>query len=199
MRLAIIAISIFLSLPVFSKEIVLNVPGDLSNKDLAELQSQANTVYARNAAKPENQAPVEAPKKTVDTVKEWASIGSQIGAGLAASARELGLAANDFAKSPVGKLTMFIIIWRYVGHAIVSDIFGFVWLITLIPIWIYLYRRTHYITTTTVYEKGAGPDGATKIVIREPTTCTAAQVGYSVVLWCTFFFISLVGIISIVS
>lgn len=58
-----------------------------------------------------------------EKVEKWVKIGSQIGAGLAGAAKELGVAVNDFSKTPVGQLTMMLIVWHMVGGVMVH-IFG---------------------------------------------------------------------------
>jgi hypothetical protein len=48
-------------------------------------------------------------ESTEDKVDRWVKIGSNIGVGLGAAAKELNVAVNDFAKSPVGQLTTVLI------------------------------------------------------------------------------------------
>lgn len=58
-----------------------------------------------------------------EKVEKWVKIGSQVGQGLAGAAKELGVAVNDFAKTPVGQLTMALIVWHMMGGVIVH-VFG---------------------------------------------------------------------------
>lgn len=63
------------------------------------------------------------PKVTVDNVDKWVDISAKLGKGLAATARELGIAANEFAVSPLGRLATVLIIWNMMGSMIVH-VFG---------------------------------------------------------------------------
>ena len=59
------------------------------------------------------------PMGTPEKVEAWVNIGSQIGKGLAGAARELGVAVNEFAGTPVGLLTMALIVWHFLGSVVI--------------------------------------------------------------------------------
>lgn len=58
-----------------------------------------------------------------DKVEKWVKIGSNIGQGLAGAAKEVGVAVNDFATTPVGQLTMLLIVWHMIGVQLIH-VFG---------------------------------------------------------------------------
>lgn len=58
-------------------------------------------------------------QSTTQKVSEWANIGKNVGEGLVATAKELGVAANDFAKTDLGKLTIIILLWHFFGKSLV--------------------------------------------------------------------------------
>lgn len=58
-----------------------------------------------------------------ERVEKWVKIGSNIGQGLAGAARELGVAVNEFSQTPVGRLTMALIVWNMIGSQLIH-IFG---------------------------------------------------------------------------
>ena len=65
-----------------------------------------------------------------DKVEKWVKIGSNIGQGLAGAAKEVGVAVNDFAKTPVGQLTMMLIVWHMIGAQLIH-VFGgiMIWIV----------------------------------------------------------------------
>jgi hypothetical protein len=69
--------------------------------DLAKLPSQARNevINANNADKP------------VD-VEKWAVIGKGLAQAIAECCKELSVGVNDFVRTPVGKITMLIIVWK---------------------------------------------------------------------------------------
>ena len=65
-----------------------------------------------------------------DKVEKWVKIGSNIGQGLAGAAKEVGVAVNDFAKTPVGQMTMVLIVWHMIGAQLIH-VFGgiLIWIV----------------------------------------------------------------------
>lgn len=78
-----------------------------------------------------------------ERVEKWVKIGSQVGQGLAGAAKELGVAVNDFSKTPVGQLTMVLIVWHMIGSVIVH-IFGGLLIMTLGLSFIYFMFKRAY-------------------------------------------------------
>ena len=70
------------------------------------------------------------PSMTKDKVEKWVKIGSNIGQGLAGAAKEVGVAVNDFATTPVGQLTMMLIVWHMIGAQLIH-VFGgiMIWIV----------------------------------------------------------------------
>ena len=75
------------------------------------------------------------------TAQAWVGIGAQIGSGLASTAKELGIAANEFVKTPVGKWTAAILIWKLIGNAMVHILFGVFILMVVLPSWFVFWRK----------------------------------------------------------
>jgi hypothetical protein len=73
---------------------------------------------------------------TVNDVEKYASIGQGVARALGAACRELGVEVNEFAKTPVGKLTTVLIVYKIIGvRPVVATI---AWLVVMImSIWIF--------------------------------------------------------------
>lgn len=84
----------------------------------------------------------------MDTAVE---LGRIIGSGLVATARELGIAANDFAKSDLGKVVMYILIWKYLGHDLLGVAVGVPLLISAVFIGLRLIRTASWESTIREY------------------------------------------------
>lgn len=172
--------ALFISSPVLADQFTITVPADLTDRQKAEIQA----IAAQKAAEGPR------PGTTTETVKEWVDIGTAIGSGLASSAKQLGIAANDFAQTPVGQFTVFLIGWHFVGEDFIGILFGFVWLVFTIPAWIWMYRRLRYQTIITHYAKGEGPGGATKVIDRKLNhNATDTE--------CVLYWFTLIGIVVI--
>lgn len=58
----------------------------------------------------------------IDTVDKWVNVGERIGKMVGGAAREVGIAANEFVQTDVGKMTAAMIVWNYMGADVV-DVF----------------------------------------------------------------------------
>lgn len=84
-------------------------------------------IVADKASSKDSSVPVAL---TEDRVEKWVKIGSNIGQGLAGAAKEVGVAVNDFSQTPVGQLTMLLIVWHMIGAQLVH-VFGgiMIWIV----------------------------------------------------------------------
>lgn len=76
------------------------------------------------------------------SAKEWAEVGSSIGKGLVATANEMGVAVNDFARTPVGKIAVALIVWKVAGGDIIHVVVA-LFACGLLFAWYKLFVRTY--------------------------------------------------------
>jgi hypothetical protein len=55
---------------------------------------------------------------------EWGAVGQGIGVALISAAKELGVAANEFATTPLGKIATGIIVYKMIGEDVLGGFFG---------------------------------------------------------------------------
>ena len=60
----------------------------------------------------------------LDMLEKAARFGQIIGSGIGAAARELGIAVNEFSQTTPGRVAMLILIWKYMGDAILGVTVG---------------------------------------------------------------------------
>lgn len=70
-------------------------------------------------------AAIPSPEK----VGQWLDLGPKIGQMIGGAAKEVGIAVNDFVKTPVGQLTMLLIIWKLIGASLIHVVGAFVVLV----------------------------------------------------------------------
>ncbi len=132
MKYILLILALMFSAPVFAQEqqtTSQELTAELAKMNDAEKAEALKAIRAK-------ESPAAA------SAREWVAIGNGLGEGLAATAQKLGVVANDFAKSPVGKMAMFLIIWNYMGEEISGLIAGFGWLLVVLPFWTYHFRKT---------------------------------------------------------
>jgi len=82
-------------------------------------------------------------------VEQWVNIGERLGKVIGSVAKEVGVAVNEFITTPVGQMTMALIIWSYMGTVLVHIIGGVLILIVGFTFITYIMRRV--VSQTTVY------------------------------------------------
>jgi len=173
--------------------------GQINSSDI-DLRGLSETEKASIVAQAEKLrvAKKAGPLVTPDGVKAWASVGKEIGQGLAAAAKELGVAANELLNTPIGYLTAGLLVWVYAGQDLVGIVFGSVWLIAFVPIWLWMYRRFMFKTTIKYFEKGEGPGGAKKVVTKDRIPAVSDGEGFIVFFYVIILLIGTgVGLIAI--
>lgn len=86
---------------------------DLSTQDFQNIQNACATL---NKAAPESDKPMLTP----DDVKEWGSLAKEFGSAIGQTAKELGIAVNDFLRTPAGILITIYLFWSKLGGIIIG-------------------------------------------------------------------------------
>lgn len=113
----------------------------LSPTQEAELQLQVERM--RNSQTP-----------TVDDVKEYAALGHEIGSAIASTAKELGVAAEEFAHTSVGKITIGLIVWKLIGNDLLQAVVGCSFFLVTMTLWAKYFKKLCIVLQTDYYESG---------------------------------------------
>lgn len=89
-----------------------------------------------------------------EQAKGWAGIGDEIGHAVNNSMAAITTQSNNFAQTPVGKLTVLIVIWKVVGDQAVHVAGGIVEIIFFVPLWIWSFRKTGIVRRALVSSEG---------------------------------------------
>lgn len=99
---------------------------------------------AAQLMKSQGSAPVETAKTVSAAVREeasaWGEMGANMGRALVAASREVGVAANEFATTPLGRLTVAIVAYKLIGEDILGVLVGSSMLLVILAFDIYLLR-----------------------------------------------------------
>ena len=108
-------------------------PAKLTPEQIEQVIQTINTVQSADPAK------VSSTSASIRTeATEWAAIGANIGNAMVSAAREIGVAANDFSQTSLGKITTIIIAYKIIGRDILGVIVGTAILVCLsgLGIWV---------------------------------------------------------------
>lgn len=87
----------------------------------------------------------------------WVGIGHELGTAVNESLSAITTQANNFAQTPVGKLTAALVVWKVVGHDGMGFIIGALEIILIFPLWVWSYRKylpRNIVDTETLNDKG---------------------------------------------
>lgn len=119
-----------------------------------QLSESEKAEFLKNVAdKAKKNSGPEATVSTVKNVSEWVDVGQKIGQMMGGAAKEVGVAVNDFVKTPVGQWTMALIIWKFMGSALVHVFGGLLVLIVGFSFIIFLMKRSVSVVTKYDSEK----------------------------------------------
>lgn len=124
-------------------------------------------------------------------MEKYVSVGEQIGKALASTAKELGVEVNNFATTPVGMIAIFLIVWHFFGVMMVHLMFGGAWFITMVPIWIYFFKRL-VMKREETYDAETGK----RVSVKYGVTSSTDMVVTFVVMAVVIMFIGIIGIFS---
>lgn len=117
---------------------------------------------------------------TVQKVSEWVDIGQKIGQMMGGAAKEVGIAVNDFVKTPVGQWTMALIIWKFMGSAIIHLVGGVLVLVVGFGFILFMIRKSKEVKYEYDSEKtDVFGRSRLKKVVREALS-TDAVVGFTI-------------------
>jgi len=100
---------------------------------------------------------VSAPTTTIEEAHKWVDLGTKFGQSIGSAARELGVLVSDFLKTPVGKLTAVLIIWKIIGADLIHLFGAGMMFFFILPLNIFIFR--HYL-----FEKTFNDFTQTKVV-----------------------------------
>lgn len=104
---------------------VLAMIDDLNAKRAAQKGPNTSAVVREEAAK-------------------WGELGANMGRAAVGAAKEVGMAANEFVSTPLGKVTMGIVIYKVIGKDIIKFIMGFSILVFFLTTGHYFLRMKRY-------------------------------------------------------
>ena len=119
MRSFIAVLMFVFALPVFAQLNAANVNqagfDHLTEEQKAHVVQQVAAMAAQQ----------NSPQSVAEKANEWAEVGTALGQGLVAAARELGIAVNEFSTTTVGKIATAMLLWHYMGNDVVRLVAGF--------------------------------------------------------------------------
>lgn len=103
-----------------------------------------------------------APTQTAVLVRQeaeaWADLGGKVGMAMVSAAKEVGMAANEFASTELGTVVTAIVVYKIIGTELMSLFGGLVILLVGIPLsmWVLMKKSTWAYEIDYEYQKYLG-------------------------------------------
>lgn len=92
--------------------------------DTSKLTAAQYDELVKHAKAMEAKTPVSISEATRLELTEWGKMGQGLSAALVAAAKDLGIATNEFAQTPIGKVTTVIVVYKMIGEDIINLLFA---------------------------------------------------------------------------
>jgi hypothetical protein len=93
-------------------------------------------------------------QKQIDKAKQYAELGQQVGVALVATAKELGIAVEDFSHTTVGKITIGVIVWKLMGREFLRAAVAIPFLIIGVMMWRSYFNKMCVVRSITYHQDG---------------------------------------------
>lgn len=135
MKKILVALSLFLSLNAFAS--IQNTTVDLSK--LTPEQRQIITQQVNDLST----TPTNISASVRKEAEAWGDLGANMGKAMVSAAKEVGVAANEFSQTSLGRVVVFMVAYKIVGHDILGVLFGSLILVFGygLAIWVLLTKR----------------------------------------------------------
>jgi hypothetical protein len=77
----------------------------------------------------------------VENIGKWVGLGKEVGYAFDGALTAITKTASDFSETKLGKITMFLVIYKVIGEDIIQIAFGFIWIILVIFISYFVHRN----------------------------------------------------------
>lgn len=128
--------------PVHASQAVQGAQPTVQQLEQQLIEAKAKELAAKTPAPAQQlQAAVTSAVQNGAT-EQWINFGEQVGKMLGSVAKEVGVQVNAFVQTPVGKMTMALIVWNYIGSVIYHFVGGLMVLTVGLSFILYFARRS---------------------------------------------------------
>ena len=132
--------------PVHASQTVQGAQPTVQQLEQQLIEAKAKELAAKTPA-PAQQLQAAVTSAVQDGATEkWINFGEQVGKMLGSVAKEVGVQVNVFAQTPVGKMTMALIVWNYIGSVAYHFVGSLIVLMVGVSFIVYFARRSRSLT-----------------------------------------------------
>lgn len=132
---------------LFLTSVVIAFSAHANGIDTSKLTAEQIATVQAQVAEMSKSSPQGTSAAVRKEAEAWGELGSNVGKAMVGAAREVGVAANEFAATGLGKVTVAIIAYKLIGEEAMGVIVGMLVFVvgTGIALWILLTNHFHTI------------------------------------------------------
>lgn len=122
----------------YAQQTSVDVSG-LSSEQIRQLAAKADEM---------KKDPVNVSTVVRQEAEAWGQMGANMGKAVVSAAKEVGVAANEFSQTSLGKIVVVLVAYKLVGHDALGILFGTFTLIigNVLAVWVFVSNRGYTIT-----------------------------------------------------
>jgi hypothetical protein len=132
---------IFLMISIFAFPAVANIGADDISPQWNQLTPQQQAEMAQLIAQKAAAGSTTLPDVEPEEVEGWLKLVDKVGEGLIKLAHDLGVEANELLKTPVGMMTMGLVVYSVMGEQILELATGMIWFFLTFPILVAIFYK----------------------------------------------------------
>lgn len=131
---SIVAVTSALAVGIANAAVVQVDTSGLSTEQVNQLKQQAQSMKSD---------PANVSAKVRQEAEAWSELGANMGKAMVGAAREIGVAANEFATTPLGKVVVVMTAYKIAGKDLLGVVFGSIIMVFgySLALWIFFTRR----------------------------------------------------------
>lgn len=107
--------------------------------DVSKLTAEQKATLQKTAEQMQGQ-PGNISAVAREETEKWAELGGNMGKAAVGAAKEIGMAANEFVGTPLGKVTMAVVIYKVIGRDVIGIFVGSLVLVFFLSTGVFLLR-----------------------------------------------------------
>lgn len=116
---------------------------DIKSVDISKLSQEQKSQILSQVAELEK-SPVNISESVRKEASAWGEMGTNMGKAVVSAAKEVGVAANEFSQTSLGKVVVTLAVYKIAGKDIMGVLFGSLILVVFLGISLYLILKKKY-------------------------------------------------------
>jgi hypothetical protein len=117
---------------------------DIRSLDVSRLTAEQKAQLLAHVSKLQESKSANMSETVRTEAEKWGELGANTGKAVVAAAKEVGVAANDFAQTPLGKVVTVIVVYKMIGQDALGIVIGLLVLFAGTCAFVFVFRSRYF-------------------------------------------------------